>query len=112
MSFFGIIPPSWQDGAKCAKRNRITGERPNPELWVTSNLKRAPHRQRHAAELCAGCPVIGQCAEDAVRMRAAYVVRAGVALESVEDNEEMRLYEKLDAIAKGHKASQESRSYR
>ena len=61
---------SWQDRAACA-RHRLD---PEPPYGAGAGLL----IHRYAAAYCAGCPVLAECARDALAHRDIGVVRAGV----------------------------------
>lgn len=63
-----IGPTEWRDRALC--RNR------DPELYVLDGIANN-QRAARAKELCFGCPVMVECAEDALRNGDTGVVRGG-----------------------------------
>lgn len=63
--------PEWMTEAKCA------GD--DVERYSTDNLDTGPGVQAKARALCAGCPVIRECAIDALRFDTRGVVRGGFA---------------------------------
>lgn len=67
--------PQWHTHAKCAYASRPQ----NWDLPLPGRLSRA-ETVAHCASLCAGCPVIRQCAQEALDVNARAMVRAGVAL--------------------------------
>lgn len=86
------IIPEWHERAECAKHKcdpSLTGTPPG-------RLKRV------AASYCAGCPVMAECAAEALRNTDTGVVRAGMFI----DNSNGRYHRpekrrQLEAIAKG-----------
>lgn len=79
---FAAIPESWMVDAKCRGRD--------PEDYDSMKVKgpdgtiidpRNAVRHKLAAQaLCRGCPVIGECAEFALRTEASGVIHAGIPL--------------------------------
>lgn len=51
---------NWQHKAKCAQPEQ------SPEAWEVHNLP-TENRNEAARQLCAGCPVLQQCAADAIK---------------------------------------------
>lgn len=64
----------WQENAKCRGR---------PELWDADRIPKTD-RPRKAWGLCTGCPVLLDCARDAVTEQAVAVIRAGIMLPQAE----------------------------
>lgn len=60
---------SWLESAKCAEHGRDS-EPPNRRSGREAN--------KYAAEYCSGCPVVAECAEDALRTSDTGLVRAGI----------------------------------
>lgn len=67
--------PTWHADAKCAYAQRPQ----NWDLPLSNRLSRAESLV-HCATLCAGCPVIRECAQEALDVNDRALVRAGVAL--------------------------------
>lgn len=67
--------PTWHADAKCAYAQRPQ----NWDLPLSNRLSRA-ETVAHCASLCAGCPVIRECAQEALDVNDRAMVRAGVAL--------------------------------
>lgn len=68
--------PAWYPRAMCSGTS-------NPAQWDTDAVPRSMRRGDRlirAAEACAGCPVIVQCAQWALTSRATGVIMAGVPL--------------------------------
>lgn len=71
-----IDPPhkTWVKQAKCA----------NSDPRKFDPVGR-PHKNRIAAKLCAGCPVIAQCAQDALHYQDEGIIRAATWIPSHSD---------------------------
>lgn len=61
---------NWHRNAMCATEK--------PERWDLPQGLKVPAQQRHANLMCAGCPVVRQCAADALRHQDRAIIRAGV----------------------------------
>lgn len=94
---FSFMPEPWTEKALC--RGRPLG------VHDTSNLppSNSNAHRRYARKLCEGCPVLGDCADYAVRTKATGVVMAGVPIKS---HSNIHIYEELRAIAGQHKRTQ------
>lgn len=70
---------AWMDRALCAGRN--------PRLYETdgyrNNRVMKSDRVERARNLCAGCPVVQECAADALEPLAVATIRAGVWIDAV-----------------------------
>lgn len=60
----------WHRNAKCADGD--------PTDWDLPSGYKVPAQQRNANRVCFGCPVVKQCAADALRHRDRDIIRAGV----------------------------------
>ena len=67
----------WMDRAKCGTTT-ITGDKDPYDPVGKSNTKAG--QARYAANLCAGCPVIRHCAQQALYLKAEGMIRAGVCV--------------------------------
>lgn len=83
---------TWLDDAQCA------GDR--PERYATSNLDPL-RRNQEARRLCVGCPVLAECARDALDTGATDVVRGGIPLPPRRDYRLHYYYRRLLEVAEG-----------
>ena len=67
----------WMGRAKCATTLIRPGRDPYDPVGK-SNTKAG--RDRHAAKVCAGCPVMAECARHALYLRAEGMIRAGLCI--------------------------------
>lgn len=85
----------WVDRAKCH-------DSPDYQQWWTENLPKSTSNLHwlKAKSLCADCPVFTQCAEEAVELEDAGVVRAGVPLlASADQNHKKGRYKEIQQRA-------------
>lgn len=68
---------TWRKDAQCAGQ-------PLSDFVLDTGVGRVPARQRRdqARRLCVGCPVVGECAADALEFEDRGVVRGGVWIPS------------------------------
>lgn len=101
----GMLPRSlpewrrmeWTDDARCGRRtveyydiDNIPYLSDNLMYWVEAQSR------------CAGCPVMAQCAAEAIKYRDKGVIRAGQPLANSDDrNDSIGMYERLEEISKG-----------
>lgn len=93
-----IDPRSWITRAKCRGAD--------PELFDLSARAYAEHREEVAQALCSGCPVIRECAMDAMDPLAVGTVRAGlwiplIAMEGARGREQVRRLAVVAGIGAG-----------
>lgn len=94
----------WQSAAQCRGKATV--------FDAIANTRQVHFRKKWAASACAGCPVVAECARDALSTNAYGVVRAGMYLyrqqgssSSVTADDQLR--ERLWAIGYGGFTMQE-----
>lgn len=65
--------PAWHERAKCAKAS-------DPTEWDITGRGSQAMRLQQAQRSCSGCPVIAECAGEALDERPIGVVRAGIPI--------------------------------
>lgn len=65
--------PAWHERAKCAKAS-------DPTEWDMEGRESPGVRLQQAQRSCSGCPVIAECAGEALDERPIGVVRAGIPI--------------------------------
>lgn len=85
------MPPAWHDRAQCA----------GDDEFIDRIEALSPKRRRAAARAaCAGCPVVRECATEALDTRALAVPRAGVWIRS-NDRGAVRTADRAELAALG-----------
>lgn len=89
---------AWLDRALCNSRDPRLYE---TDGWKLGRVRRA-EREERATELCFGCPVVQECAADAIEPLAVATIRAGVWIDATvlgRDRREVKA--RLQAVALG-----------
>lgn len=96
-----IIRQDWREAAQCAGQDPAAWD---VEAWprLPKGGDRAAVHNSRAAALCTGCPVLAECAADALKPLAVATVRAGVAIPpNPTGDPRRRVLARLQDIARG-----------
>lgn len=89
---------AWLDRALCNSRDPRLYE---TDGWKLGRVRRA-EREERATELCFGCPVVQECAADAIEPLAVATIRAGVWIDATVLGRDRRaVIAQLQAVALG-----------